>query len=146
MRLEARLNGGREMLATFGDGQVFWAFLMFFLWIIWIWLAITVFVDLFRSRDLSGFAKAAWVIGIILFPYIGVFVYLVVRGGKMHERALEAAQAQDTAFRKYVRETAGTAGDGPKPADELAKLEDLKRRGVISDDEFDKLKAKVVSG
>ena len=77
---------------------------------------------------------------------LAVLLYLIFRGGKMHERALAAAQAQDAAFRQYVKETAVTEGDGAKPADELAKLEDLKRRGVISDAEFDRLKAKVVSG
>jgi hypothetical protein len=133
------------MLATFGDGQVFWAFLVFFFWIIWIWLLIVVFSDLFRSHDLSGWGKAAWVIGILLLPYLGVFLYLIFRGGKMHERALATAQAQDAAFRQYVRDTAAP-GDSQQPADELAKLEDLKRRGVISDAEFDRLKAKVVSG
>jgi hypothetical protein len=134
------------MLATFGDGQVFWAFLVFFFWIIWIWLLIVVFSDLFRSADLSGWGKAAWALGILILPYLGVFLYLIFRGGKMHERALATAQAQDAAFRQYVKETAGTEGDGPKPADELAKLDDLKRRGVISDAEFDRLKAKLVSG
>jgi hypothetical protein len=133
------------MLATFGDGQVFWAFLVFFFWIIWIWLLIVVFSDLFRSDDLSGWGKAAWAVGILVLPYLGVFLYLIFRGGKMHERALAAAQAQDSALRQYIRDTAET-GDGQKPADELAKLEDLKRRGVISDAEFDRLKAKVVSG
>ncbi|TMM16429.1 MAG: SHOCT domain-containing protein [Actinobacteria bacterium] len=135
------------MLATFGDGQVFWALLVFFFWIIWIWLLIMVFSDLFRSGDLSGWGKAAWALGILVLPYLGVFLYLIFRGGKMDERALASAQAQDAAFRQYVKgEAAATKGDGAKPADELAKLEDLKRRGVISDAEFDQLKAKVVSG
>ena len=134
------------MLATFGDGQVFWAFLVFFFWVIWIWLLIVVFSDLIRSHDLSGWGKAAWALGILLMPYLGVFLYLIFRGGKMHEHALASAQAQDAAFRRYVKETAGSEGDREKPADELAKLEDLKRRGVISDAEFDQLKAKVVSG
>jgi hypothetical protein len=139
-------KGEREMLATFGDGQVFWSFLVFFFWIIWIWLLIVVFSDLFRSHDVSGWGKAAWTIGILVLPYLGVFLYRIVRGGKMHERAVAAAQAQDAAFRQYVKEAAGSEGDGQKPADELAKLEDLKQRGVISDAEFDRLKAKVVSG
>ena len=134
------------MLATFGDGQVFWAFLVFFFWIIWFWLLIVVFSDLFRSQDLSGLSKALWAFGVILLPYLGVFLYLVFRGGKMHERALAAAQAQDAAFRQYVQETADAGDGGRTPADELARLEDLKRRGVISDAEFDRLKAKVVSG
>lgn len=133
------------MLATFGEGQVLWTFLVFFFWIIWFWLLIVVFGDLFRSSDLSGWAKAAWTFGVILLPYLGVFLYLLFRGGKMHERAIATAKAQDQAFRQYVQEAAGE-GDGRKPADELAKLEELKQRGVISDAEFSKLKDKVVSG
>ncbi len=135
------------MLATFGDGQVFWSFLVFFFWIIWIWLAITVFVDIFRSRDLSGVGKMVWVLLVVLIPYLGVFAYLLLRGGKMHERAMEAAQAQDKAFRQYVQDAAGSGNghNGHSTADELSRLADLKERGVISDEEFERLKAKAVS-
>ena len=132
------------MLAAFGDGQVFWSFLVFFFWIIWIWLAITVFVDIFRSRDLSGVGKMVWVLLVVLIPYLGVFAYLLLRGGKMHERAVEAAQAQDKAFRHYVQAAAGS-GNGHSTAEELNRLADLKDRGVISDSEFEQLKAKAVS-
>ena len=131
------------MLATFGDGQVFWSFLVFFFWIIWIWLAITVFVDIFRSHDLSGVGKAAWVLFVVLVPYLGVLAYLLIRGGKMHERAVQAAQAQDQAFRQYVRSAAGSSNGGT--ADELERLADLKKRGVINDEEFERLKAKAVT-
>jgi hypothetical protein len=130
------------MLAVFAEGQVLWSFLVFFFWIIWIWLAITVFVDIFRSRDLSGVGKAVWVVFVVLVPYLGVFVYLLFRGGKMHERAVEAAQAQDKAFRQYVRSAAGDGGRSP--ADELSHLAELKDRGVISNEEFERLKAKTV--
>ncbi|HEY1633350.1 MAG TPA: SHOCT domain-containing protein [Acidimicrobiales bacterium] len=133
------------MLATFGDGQVFWSFLVFFFWIIWIWLAITVFVDIFRSKDLTGVGKMVWVLLVVLIPYLGVFAYLLLRGGKMHERAVEAAQSQDQAFRQYVQQAAGTSGNGRSTADELSRLADLKDRGVISDEEFERLKAKAVS-
>lgn len=134
------------MLAAFGDGQVFWSFLVFFFWIIWIWLAITVFVDIFRSRDLSGVGKMVWVLLVVLVPYLGVFAYLLLRGGKMHERAVEAAQAQDTAFREYVQQAAHTdSGNGRSTAEELNHLADLKDRGVITEAEFERLKAKVVS-
>ncbi len=131
------------MLAAFGDGQVFWSFLVFFFWIIWIWLAITVFVDIFRSKDLSGVGKMVWVLLVVLVPYLGVFAYLLLRGGKMHERAVEAAQAQDRAFRQYVQDAADT-GNGRSTADELHRLADLKDRGVITDAEFERLKAKAV--
>jgi hypothetical protein len=133
------------VLAAFGDGQVFWSFLVFFFWIIWIWLAITVFVDIFRSHDLTGVGKMVWVLLVVLIPYLGVFLYLLLRGGKMHERAVQAAQAQDKAFRDYVKQAAGNGHDGRSTAEELSRLADLKDRGVISDDEFERLKAKAVN-
>jgi hypothetical protein len=128
--------------AEFGTGQVFWSFLWFFLFFIWIWLLIVVFGDIFRSHDLGGWAKAIWCIFIIFLPYLGVFVYLIARGGKMHEHAVASAQAQDQAMRQYVREAAGTGGS---TADELARLADLREKGVISDAEFEQLKAKAMS-
>ena len=128
--------------AEFGTGQVFWSFLWFFLFFIWIWLLIVVFGDIFRSQDLGGWAKAIWCIFIILVPYLGVFVYLIARGGKMHEHAMAAAQAQDQAMRQYVRDAAGTGGS---TADELARLADPREKGVISDAEFEQLKAKALS-
>jgi len=124
-------------------GQVLWSMLWFFLFFLWIWLAISVFFDIFRSRDMGGWAKAAWVIFIIILPFLGIFVYLIARGGKMHERALQDAQQADQATRSYIKEVAGPPGGG-SPADELHRLADLKDRGVIDDAEFQKLKAKVV--
>ena len=126
----------------FGTGQILWSMIWFFLFFIWIWILITVFADIFRSRDLGGWGKALWVIGVILFPYIGVFVYLIARGHKMHEHAIEAAQAQNAAATEYIRQAAGTASS---PADELQRLADLKERGVIDDAEFQSMKAKIVS-
>ena len=128
--------------SEFGTGQVFWSMLWFFLFFIWIWILITVFADIFRSHDLSGWAKGLWVIFVILLPYLGVFVYLIARGHKMSEHALEAAQAQDAAARQYIQSAAGSGGSA---ADELARLADLKDKGVIDDAEFQRLKAKVVS-
>jgi hypothetical protein len=128
--------------SDFGSGQVLWSMLWFFLFFIWIWILITVFADIFRSHDLSGWAKALWVIFVIFLPYLGVFVYLIARGHKMSEHAMEAAQAQDAAAKQYIREAAGTGGSA---ADELARLADLKAKGVIDDAEFQRLKAKVVS-
>ena len=128
--------------AEWGSGQVLWSMLWFFLFFIWIWILITVFADIFRSHDLSGWAKAIWVIFVIFLPYLGVFVYLIARGHKMSEHAMEAAQAQDAAAKQYIRDAAGTGGSA---ADELDRLADLKAKGVIDDAEFQKLKAKVVS-
>jgi hypothetical protein len=130
------------MLASqFGTGQVFLSMLWFFLFFIWIWLLITVFADIFRSHDMGGFAKAIWVLFVIFLPYLGVFVYLIARGHKMSEHALEAAQANEAATRAYIQQAAGT---GASPADELNRLADLKSKGVIDDAEFARLKAKVV--
>ncbi len=128
-------------LADFALGEVFLSMLYFFLFFIWIWLLITVFADLFRSHDLSGWAKAFWVLFVIILPYLGVLVYLIARGHKMQEHAVQAAQEQDTQFRQYVQQAAGSGGSS---ADELARLADLKDRGVIDDAEFQSLKAKVV--
>ena len=91
--------------ANFGTGQVFLEILYFFLFIIWIWLLITVFVDIFRSPELSGLSKALWVLFVIVLPFLGVFIYLIARGGKMHEHAAQAAAAQDAAMRQYIRDT-----------------------------------------
>jgi ABC-type multidrug transport system fused ATPase/permease subunit len=123
--------------------DAFLTILYFFLFVIWIWLLISVFVDIFRSHDLSGWAKALWVIFIIVLPFLGVFVYLIARGGKMHERAAQEAAQQQKAFDSYVRQTAGGAGNSV--ADQLSKLADLKAQGLITDDEFNAEKAKVLA-
>jgi Phospholipase_D-nuclease N-terminal len=125
----------------FGTGQVLWSMLWFFMFFIWIWLLITVFADIFRSHDMGGFAKAVWVIFVIIVPYLGVFVYLIARGHKMHEHAVEAAEAQDAAARAYIQSATGTKASA---ADELARIADLKERGVIDEAEFQKLKAKAI--
>ena len=129
------------MLADFGSGQVFWSMLWFFLFFIWIWLLITVFSDIFRSHDMGGFAKAIWVIFVIFLPYLGVFVYLIARGHKMSEHAMEAAQAHDAAQRAYIQQVTNSSGS---TTDELARLADLKAQGVIDAAEFQRLKAKTI--
>jgi hypothetical protein len=129
-------------LAEFGTGQVFLSMMYFFLFFIWIWLLIVVFGDIFRSHDLGGLAKALWVIFVIVVPYLGVFVYLIARGHKMSEHAMEAAQAQDTAQRAYIQKAAAAT---PTTADELTRLADLKSQGVISDAEFEQAKAKAMA-
>ncbi len=122
--------------------NLFWTMLEFFLWIIWIWILIWIFIDIFRSRDLSGWAKALWFLFVLFIPLIGVLVYLIVRGGSMHERAVQDAQQQDKEFRQYVQQAAAS---GPaSTADQLSKLADLRDRGVISAEEFDREKAKVL--
>jgi hypothetical protein len=123
--------------------DAFLTMLYFFLFIIWIWLLITVFIDIFRSRDMGGGAKALWVIFVIILPFLGVFVYLIARGGKMHERAAAEAAQQQQAFDAYVRQTAGSGGEDT--ASQLSKLADLKAQGVITDAEFEAQKAKVLA-
>jgi type VI protein secretion system component VasK len=123
--------------------NIFWSMFEFFLWVIWIWILIWVFIDIFRSRDLSGWAKALWFLFVLIIPLVGVLVYLIARGGSMHERAEQQAQAQDEAFRTYVQKA---ASDSPaSTADQLAKLADLRDRGVISAEEFEREKAKVLA-
>ncbi len=128
--------------AEFGTGQVFWSLVWFTLFVIWIWLLFTIFGDIFRSEDLSGWGKALWSIFVIVVPYLGVFVYLIARGHKMQEHALERAQAQDAAMRDYVRNVTGSSGS---PAEELARLAELRDSGAISEAEFQQLKAKVIA-
>ena len=130
-----------QLAAEWGSGQVFWSILWFFLFFIWIWLLIIVFADIFRSHDLSGWAKALWTIFIIVVPYLGVFVYLIARGHKMSEHAAADAKAQQDAFTQYVRQTAGTGGG---TADELERLSQLHAQGVLDDAEYATAKAKAL--
>ena len=119
----------------------FWTIFEIFLWILWFWVLIYVFIDIFRSRDLSGVAKALWFLFVLFIPLIGVLVYLIARGDKMHEHAVQEAQQQDQAFRSYVQDAASSGNT----ADQLAKLADLRDRGVITADEFDREKAKILA-
>jgi type VI protein secretion system component VasK len=130
------------LAAEFGTGQVFWSMLWFFLFFIWIWLLIVVFGDIFRSDDMSGWSKALWCIFIIVLPYLGVFVYLIARGHKMQEHSIKEAQAQEAQLRQYVQNVAGSGGGSA--ADEIARLADLRDKGVISEAEFQQAKAKAI--
>jgi len=131
------------LASDFGTGQVFLSMLWFFLFFIWIWLLIVVFSDIFRSHDMGGFAKAIWVIAIIILPYLGVLLYLIARGHKMAEHAQQAAAAQDAAAKQYIQQAAGTT---KSTAEEIAHLNDLKNQGVLSDAEFEAAKAKALNG
>ncbi len=121
--------------------DVFWSMMWFFVWVLWIFLLIRIFMDIFRSRDLGGWGKAGWSVFVILLPFLGVFVYLIARGGKMAERDVTEAKAQDEAFRAYVRQ----AANGNGTAGELAKLAELRDRGAISDADFQRGKEKILS-
>ena len=121
--------------------NLFWTMFEFFLWVIWIWILIMVFIDIFRSHDLSGWAKALWFLFVLFIPLIGVLVYLIARGGKMHEHEVRQAQRQEEQLRSYVQEAAGSSST----VDQLAKLADLRDRGVITAEEFDREKAKILA-
>jgi hypothetical protein len=121
--------------------DLFWTILWIFGFIIWIWLLIMIFGDIFRSHDIGGWAKALWTIFVIVLPLLGILIYLIARGGGMHERAAQQAQQQQRAFDAYVRQSAGTTNT----ADELAKLVDLKNSGALTDAEFEAQKAKLLA-
>ena len=121
--------------------SVFWTIFEIFLWVIWIWILIWILIDIFRSHDLSGWAKALWFLFVLFIPLIGVLVYLIARGGKMQERAVQDSQQRDQQFRSYVQDAAGSQ----TTADQLTKLADLRDRGVITADEFEREKAKVLA-
>jgi hypothetical protein len=123
--------------------DIFWTMLYFFLFFIWIWLLITVFSDIFRSHDMGGWSKALWSIFIIVIPFLGVFVYLIARGGKMHEHQAQEVAAQQEAFDQYVKQAAGTSSE--TTADQLSKLADLKNQGILTDAEFEAQKTKILA-
>ena len=119
----------------------FWTIIEIFLWVLWFWVLITVFIDIFRSHDLSGWGKALWFLFVLIIPLIGVLVYLIVRGGSMQSRMVKQAQQDDQQFREYVQDAAGSQS----PADQLTKLADLRDRNVITNEEFERQKAKILA-
>jgi Short C-terminal domain/Phospholipase_D-nuclease N-terminal len=120
---------------------VFWSMLYFFIFFIWIMLLFRIFVDIFRSHDMGGFAKTLWFIFVIIVPFLGVFIYVIVRGKSMGERDMAEAKAQNESFKAYVQQTASTGST----ADELAKLADLLNSGALTQAEYDAAKAKVLA-
>jgi hypothetical protein len=130
-----------HLLAEIGNGQILWDILWLFTFIIWFWLLITVFGDIFRDHDLGGVAKTLWIIFVIVLPYIGVFVYLIARGRGMAERNMAAMANAQQAQADYIKSVAGSGGGA---SEELARLADLKEKGVLSDEEFQAAKAKVL--
>ena len=122
--------------------NLFWTIMVFFIWILWFFLLFRIITDIFRSHDLGGWGKTAWLVVILVLPFLGVFIYLIVRGGGMSQRELQMAQRQDEQFKAYVRDAAETQPHSK--ADELAKLSDLRSKGVITDEEFQQAKVKVL--
>jgi hypothetical protein len=129
--------------ADWGVGQVLWTMIYFFFLFAFIWILITVLMDLFRDHSLSGVAKTIWVIVLIFLPLIGCLIYLIARGHGMQERAMKQAQDQQKAMNAYIRETAGTPGNSP--SDQIAQAHKLLESGAISQEEFDALKAKALA-
>ncbi|MEM8904460.1 MAG: SHOCT domain-containing protein [Actinomycetota bacterium] len=129
------------VLAEFGTGQVLWSILWFFLFFTWIWLVISIFSDIIRAKDMSGWVKAGWTVAILLVPFLGVLGYLIVNGTAMSDRTVQRAEAGEDAFRAYVQEAAG----GASAAEQLEKLAALHDAGKLDDAEYQQLKAKVLA-
>jgi hypothetical protein len=119
--------------------DVLWTMIIFFAWVIWIWIAITVLIDVFRRHDIGGWHKAAWVVFVILLPFLGVLVYLIAQHEGMRERSVKQAKEQQAEFDQYVRQTAGGS------ATEIAKAKELLDSGAITQAEFDAIKAKALT-
>ncbi|MEU8924027.1 SHOCT domain-containing protein [Kitasatospora sp. NPDC048545] len=127
--------------------NIFWTMLELFVWILWFFLLFKIITDIFRSHDLSGWGKAGWLVLVILLPLIGVLVYLIARGQSMGRRDIEQARQNDAAFKAYIRDAAASdaAGGGAGHVDDLAKLADLKEKGAISEEEYQKAKDKILT-
>jgi Short C-terminal domain/Phospholipase_D-nuclease N-terminal len=119
--------------------DILWTMIIFFAWVAWFWILITVFADLFRRHDIGGWGKAAWVVFLIVVPFLGVLVYLIAQHDGMRERSVKEADTQKAAFDQYVREAAGGS------AAEIAKAKELLDSGTISQAEFDRIKQKALS-
>jgi len=129
------------MLLGYTFGQAMWTMFVFFAWILFFWLLFTVFGDLFRRHDISGWGKAAWCIFVIVLPFLGIFVYLIAEGRQMGERSMQQAQQQQAQMDQYVRSVAGSGGS----AEDIAKAKQLLDSGAITQAEYDTLKAKALA-
>jgi hypothetical protein len=119
--------------------DVLWSMIIFFFWVIWIWIVVTVLVDIFRRHDIGGWSKAAWVVFVVILPWLGVLIYLIAQHDGMRERSAKQAEAQKQAFDSYVRDAAGGS------AGEIAEAKKLLDAGTITQSEFDALKTKALS-
>jgi Short C-terminal domain/Phospholipase_D-nuclease N-terminal len=127
-------------LAAIDFGEALLLTLQIFFFVVWIWILITILTDLFRDHEISGWGKAGWVLFLVLIPFLAALVYLIARGSGMRERAIKAQTEAKQQVDSYIREQAHTS-----PADELHKLQELKEKGALSDEEFDRAKAKLLA-
>ncbi|MGB0119904.1 MAG: SHOCT domain-containing protein [Solirubrobacterales bacterium] len=127
------------LLADYGLGEALLTTLAIFFFVIWIWIVITILMDLFRDHEVSGWAKAVWVLFLIFIPFLTALIYLIARGSGMRDRAIKEQVDAKKHFDEYVRETAAAS-----PVDELHKLDQLKQSGGLTDEEYSKMKAKIV--
>lgn len=128
--------------------DLFWTMLLIFLWVLWFFLLFRIIGDLFRDHELSGWAKAGWMILVIVVPFLGVLLYVIVRGTGMSQREAKQAEAQQNAFKQYVREAAGpasTTNASDNSVDQLHKLSELKSRGDLTEAEYAQAKARILA-
>lgn len=121
--------------------DIVWTMLVFFAWVIWFWLLIVVFGDLFSRHDISGWGKAGWILLVVALPYLGVFIYLIAQGAQMAERKGAETRARRAEFDDYVRDVASTGG----PTDQIAKAKELLDSGAINQAEFEQIKQKALA-
>ncbi len=124
--------------------NVFWTMVIFFAWMIWIWLLITIFADLFSRRDIGGWGKAGWTLFVLVLPFVGVLIYLIAQSGAMADRRMAQVKAQQESFDSYVKSVAATSGAAP--ATEIGRARELLDTGAITQDEFEAIKAKALAG
>ena len=125
--------------------DVLWTMIIFFCWVVWIWMMVVILTDVFRRRDIGGVAKAAWVVFLIVLPFLGVLVYLIAQHDGMAQRQAEQAEAMQKQFDDRVRSVAASEGGGGGAASEIAKAQQLLASGTINQTEFDQLKAKALA-
>ena len=121
--------------------NIFWTMIIFFCWVIWFWMVITIFADVFSRHDLSGWGKAGWCVLIIVIPFLGVLIYLIAHSKDMAERRQAQSQKMQSDFDDHVRTVAADAG----PASQIAKAKDLLDSGAITEVEFNSIKAKALA-
>jgi hypothetical protein len=134
------MKGNTLLLAAYDLGDALLTTLAIFFFVIWIWIVISILMDLFRDHEINGWAKAAWVLFLIFIPFLTALAYLIFRGSGMRDRAIRQQVDAKKSFDEYVRETAGTSS-----VDELHKLDQLRQSGGITDEEYQQMKGKIIA-